>query len=128
MMIFVLNFSWQHTRTCDWEAFKGCEEFLEQVQRKGEKLGNRMVYERKQQMREKHLKQPPRCILCTIKRELNLFKLCNNETLDDLHCQHDTALAYWRKNCWQYTLAGGWDKYYFDLLRTTFESRNKLWA
>jgi hypothetical protein len=23
MMVFVLNFSWQHTRMCDWEAFKG---------------------------------------------------------------------------------------------------------
>jgi hypothetical protein len=23
---------------------------------------------------------------------------------------------------------GGWDKYYFDLLRITFESRHELWA
>jgi hypothetical protein len=84
MMIFVLNFSQKHT-TCDWEAFKGREEFLEQVQRKGEKLGNRKVYERKQQMRVKHLKQPLRWIPGTIKRELNLFKLCGNEMLNDLH-------------------------------------------
>jgi hypothetical protein len=94
MTIFVLNFSLQHTRMCDWESFKGREEFLERVQKKGDKLGKMMVYERKQQMREKHLKQPPRWILGTIKRELNLFKLNGNETLDDLHRQHDTALAY----------------------------------
>jgi hypothetical protein len=59
MMIFVLIFSRQHTRTCDWETFKGHEEFLEQIQRKGDKLDNMMVYKRKQQMREKHFKQPP---------------------------------------------------------------------
>jgi hypothetical protein len=102
MTIFVLNFSRQHTRTCDWEAFKGRGEFLEQVQRNGENLGNKMVYERKQQMREKHLKRPPHWILGIIKRELNLFKLCSNETLDNLHRQHDTAVAYWRKNRRQY--------------------------
>jgi hypothetical protein len=77
-------------------------------------------------MREKHLKQPPRWILGTIKRELNLFRLCSNETLDDLHCQHNMALAYWRKNYRQYPPEGVWDKYYFDLLRTTFESGHEL--
>jgi hypothetical protein len=87
-----------------------------------------MVYERKQQIREKHLKQPPRWILGTIKRELNLFKLCGNKMLDDLHHQHDTALAYWIKNHQQYPLEGVWDKYYFDLLHKTFESRHDLWA
>jgi hypothetical protein len=71
---------------------------------------------------------PPRWILGTIKRELNLFKLCGNETLDDFQRQHDTALAYWRKNCWQYPPEGVWDKYYSDLLRKTFESRYELWA
>jgi hypothetical protein len=45
-------------------------------------------------MCEKHLKQSPHWILGTIKRELNLFKLSGNETLDDLHRQHDTALVY----------------------------------
>jgi hypothetical protein len=94
MTIFVFKFSQQHTRTCDWETFKGREEFLEKVQRKEDKLDNMMVYERKQQMREKHLKQPPHWILGTIKREFNLFKICNNETLDDLHRRHDTTLAY----------------------------------
>jgi hypothetical protein len=34
-------------------------------------------------------------ILGTIKRELNLFELCDNETVDDLHDEHDKALAYW---------------------------------
>jgi hypothetical protein len=79
-------------------------------------------------MREKHLKQPPRWILGTTKRELNLFKLCGNETLDDLHHQHNTTLMYWRKNRWQYPSEGVWDKYYFELLRMTFESRHELWA
>jgi hypothetical protein len=87
-----------------------------------------MVYERKQQMREKHLKQPLHWILRTIKRELNLFKLCGNEMLNDLHHRHDTALAYWRKNRRQYPPEGVWDKYYFDLLCKTFESRHELWA
>jgi hypothetical protein len=41
---------------CDWETFKGHKEFLDQIQRKGDKLDNMMVYEKKQQMREKHLK------------------------------------------------------------------------
>jgi hypothetical protein len=127
MMIFVLIFSRQHTRTCDWEAFKGREEFLDLVQKKGEKLGNNMVYERKQQMREKYLKQPPRWILGIIKR-VDFFKLCGNETLDDLHRQHDTALVYWRWNHRQYPPEGVWDKYYFKLLRTTFESSHELWA
>jgi hypothetical protein len=45
-----------------------------------------MMYERKQQMREKHLKVPPRWILRTIKRELNLFE--HDGTLDDLHDEH----------------------------------------
>jgi hypothetical protein len=52
MMFFVLSFSRQRTRTCDWETFKGHEEFLEHVQRKGDKLGQMMMYERKQQMSE----------------------------------------------------------------------------
>jgi hypothetical protein len=51
-----------------------------------------------------------------------------NETLDDLRHQHDTTLAYWRKNCRQYPPEGIWDRYYFDLLRKTFESRHELWA
>jgi hypothetical protein len=63
MTIFLFDFSWQHTRRCDWETFEAREEFLEQVQRNGDKLGKMMVYERKQQMREKHLKQPLRWIL-----------------------------------------------------------------
>jgi hypothetical protein len=94
MTIFVLNLSQQHTRMCNWETFKGRDEFLERVRRKGDKLGNRMVYERMQHMREKHLKHLPHWILGTIKGELNLFKLSSNETLDDLHHQHDTALVY----------------------------------
>jgi hypothetical protein len=74
--------------------FEGHEEFLDQVQSTGDKLGKRMMYERKQQMHKKYLKVPPRWILGIIKRELNLFKLWNNETLDDFYRQHDMALAY----------------------------------
>jgi hypothetical protein len=36
--------------------FEGREKILDQVQRKGHKLGKRTMYERKQQMREKYLK------------------------------------------------------------------------
>jgi hypothetical protein len=35
-------------------------------------------------------------ILGSIKRELNLFE--HDETVDDLHDEHDKALAYWRQN------------------------------
>jgi hypothetical protein len=47
-------------------------------------------------MREKHLNVPPDWIFGTIKREMNLFE--HDETLDDLHDEHDKALAYWREN------------------------------
>jgi hypothetical protein len=57
-----------------------------------------------------------------------LFKLSIIETLDDLHHQHDMALAYWRKNHRQYPREVVWDKYYFDFLRKTFELRHELWA
>jgi hypothetical protein len=39
--------------------FEGHEEFLDEVHRKGDKCGKKMMYERKQQMREKHLKVRP---------------------------------------------------------------------
>jgi hypothetical protein len=118
----------QHTRRCDWEDFDGCEEFLDEVQRKGAKLGKRMIYEKKKEMREKYLKEPPGWILRTIKRELNFFVLCRNETVDDLHDQHDTTLAYWRQNYREYSSVRVWDTFYFDLLGKSFESRHALQA
>jgi hypothetical protein len=106
--------------------FEGHEEFLDQVQRKGDKLGKRIMYERKQQMCQKHLKVPPSWILGTINRELNLCE--HDGTLDNLHNDHDKALAYWRQNCRQYPLEGVWDKYYYDLLHKCFKLRHKLRA
>jgi hypothetical protein len=106
--------------------FEGHEEFLDQVQRKGDKLGKRIMYERKQQMCQKHLKVPPSWILGTINRELNLCE--HDGTLDNLHDDHDKALAYWRQNCRQYPLEGVWDKYYYDLLHKCFKLRHKLRA
>jgi hypothetical protein len=47
-------------------------------------------------MCEKYLKEPSGWILGTIKRELNLFELKRNVTLEELHDHHDTALTYWR--------------------------------
>jgi hypothetical protein len=38
------------------------------------------------------------------------------------------TLVYWRKNRRQYPPERVWDKYYFDLLRKTFESRHELRA
>jgi hypothetical protein len=108
--------------------FEGREEFLDQVQRKQDKLGKRMMYERKQQMREKYLKVPPSWILGTVKRELNLFDLRGNGTVDDLYDEHDKALTYWRQNHRQYPPERVWDKYYFDLLHKFFESRHELRA
>jgi hypothetical protein len=89
MIVCIEPFYRQHKRRCDWEMFEGFEEFLDQVRRKGDKLGKRIMYKRKQQMREKHLKVPLRWILGTIKTELKLFE--HDGTLDDLH---DEALAY----------------------------------
>jgi hypothetical protein len=91
MMVSIESFYRQHTRRCDWEMFKCREEFFDQVSRKGDKLGKRMMYERKQHMRERHLNVPPGWIIGTIKRELNLFE--HDGTLDDLH---DKTLTYWR--------------------------------
>jgi hypothetical protein len=61
-------------------------------------LDKRMVYEKKKEMRENILMEPPGWILGTLKRELNLFELCGNETVDDFHDQHDKAPVYWRQN------------------------------
>jgi hypothetical protein len=83
----------QHTRWSDWETFKGQEEFLDEVQRKEDRLDKRMVYKKKE-MREKYFKEPLGWILGTIKSELNLFNLSCNETLEDLQDHHDTALEY----------------------------------
>jgi hypothetical protein len=53
-----------------------------------------MVYENKKEMCKLYLKETPGWILGTIKRELNLFDLSGNETLEDLQDRHDTALTY----------------------------------
>jgi hypothetical protein len=84
----------QHTRCCDWEDFDDHEELLDEVRRKRAKLGKRMIYKKKKEMREKYLKESLDWILGTIKRELNLIELSGNETTDDLHDQRDIALAY----------------------------------
>jgi hypothetical protein len=77
-------------------------------------------------MCEKHLKVSPSWILGTIKREFNLFE--HDETLDDLHDEHDKALMYWRQNHQQYPPNRVWDKYYYDLLFKYFKSRHELQA
>jgi hypothetical protein len=92
-MISIESFYCQHTIRCDWETFEGREKFLEQVQRKGDKLRKRMMYKRKQEMRKKYLKVPPGWILGTIKRELNAS---GGDTSEDWQDHHETALAYWR--------------------------------
>jgi hypothetical protein len=123
-MIFIESFNWQHTRKCDWETFKGHEEFLEQVQRKDDKLGKMMMYERKQEKREKYLNVPPGWILETIKRELNASA---SDMSEDRHDHHEMSLAYWRQNHRQYPPARLWDIFYYDLLFKSFESRYQLW-
>jgi hypothetical protein len=77
-------------------------------------------------MCEKHLKVPPHWILETIKQELNLFQ--HDGTLDDVHDEHDKTLAYWRQNHGEYPPERLWDKYYFELLPQSFNSRHELWA
>jgi hypothetical protein len=72
--------------------FEGHEEFLDEIYRKGDKPGRRMMFERKQQVSEKHLRVPPCWILGTIKRELNLCEHIG--TLDNLHDELNKALMY----------------------------------
>jgi hypothetical protein len=108
--------------------FECHKEFLDHVRRKGDKLDKRMMYKRKQQMREKYLMVPPRWIFGTIKRGLHLFELCGNGTMDDLHDEHDKALAHWRQNHRQYLPEWVCDKYYFNLIHKSFESRHELQA
>jgi hypothetical protein len=117
----------QHTKHCDWEDFDGHEEFLDEFRMKGAKLGKKMVFEKKK-IREKYLNEPPGWILGTIKRELNLLELCSNKTVGDLHDQHDTTLTYWRQNHREYPSVRVWDRFYFDLLCKSFESRHELQA
>jgi hypothetical protein len=71
--------------------FEGHEEFFEQVQRKGDKLGKMMMYKRKQEMHEKYLNVPLGWILGTIKRELNAS---GGDTSEDRQDRHEMALAY----------------------------------
>jgi hypothetical protein len=82
-----------------------------------------MMYERKQEMREKYLKVPPCWIIGTIKRELNAS---GGNTSEDRHDHHEMVLAYWRQNRGQYPPARLWDIFYYDLLFKSFESRYEL--
>jgi hypothetical protein len=82
-----------------------------------------MMYERKQEMREKYLKVPPCWILGTIKRELNAS---GGDTSEDRQDRHEMVLAYWRQNRRQYPPARLWDIFYYDLLFMSFESRYEL--
>jgi hypothetical protein len=61
------------------------------------KLGKRMMYEKKKEMRKKYLKMPPSWILGTIKRELNLYA-SSCDMLKDLQDCTEMTLAYWRQN------------------------------
>jgi hypothetical protein len=79
-------------------------------------------------MREKYLKKPLSWIIGTIKRELNLSDLTGNPSFDELHDHHDTVLAYWRQNHRQYSPERVWNKFHFDLLYQSFESRHELQA
>ena len=108
--------------------FEGREDFLDKVRRVGAKLGKRMVYEKKKEMREKYLKEPPGWIIGTIKRELNLSDITGNPSVEELHDRHDTALTYWRQNRRQYPPERVWDKFHFDLQYKSFESRHELRA
>jgi hypothetical protein len=87
-----------------------------------------MIYEKKNEMCEKYLKEPSGWILETIKRELNISEFKGDEGLEELNDRHDMALAYWRHNCGQYPPERVWDRFHFDLLYKSFESRHELQA
>jgi hypothetical protein len=82
-----------------------------------------MMYERKQEIREKYLEVPLGWILGTIKRELNVS---DGDTSEDRQDHHETTLAYWRQNRRQYPHVRLWDIFYYDLLLKSFESRYEL--
>jgi hypothetical protein len=75
--------------------------FFDEDRRKGAKLSKRMVYEKKKEIWEKHLKMLPGWIVGTICRELNLYA-SDGDTTEDSQDHHETALAYWRQNRQQY--------------------------
>jgi hypothetical protein len=52
-----------------------------------------MIYDKKKEMRGKHLKMALTWILGTIKRELNLFE-SDGGTLEGMQDHHEMALAY----------------------------------
>jgi hypothetical protein len=56
-------------------------------------LAKEWFMKRRKKYVKKYLKEPPTWIFGTIKRELNLFELLNNETLEDLQEHHEIALA-----------------------------------
>jgi hypothetical protein len=85
-----------------------------------------MIYEKNKEMHEKYLKEPPGWILGTIKRELNISEFKGDEGLEELNDHHNTTLAYWRQNRGQYPPEWGWDRFHFDLLYMSFESRHEL--
>jgi hypothetical protein len=73
------------------------------------------------------LKESPGWILGTIKRELNLWEVLGNETLEDLQDYHETALTYWRQNRWQYPPERVWKKIIL-ICYICLESRHELHA
>jgi hypothetical protein len=75
---------------------------------------------------KKYLNVPPDWIFGTIKTEMKLLE--HDGTLDDLHDEHDKALAYWRQNHRQYPPGRVWDKYYFNLISKSFKSRHEIRA
>jgi hypothetical protein len=52
-----------------------------------------MVYKKKKEMREKHMKMPLGWIIGTICQELNLYA-SSGDTTEDLQDRHEMALAY----------------------------------
>jgi hypothetical protein len=86
-----------------------------------------MVYEKKNEMRGKYLKEPSGWIFGTIKRELNLYA-SGGDKLEDLQDRHEMTLTYWRQNYRQYPPERLWNTFYYDLLHKSFESRHELRA
>jgi hypothetical protein len=82
-----------------------------------------MVYEKKSEMQEKHLKVPPGWILGTIKQEL---EASGGDMSGDCQGHQEIAPAYWRQNCRQYPPTWFWDILYYDLLKKSFDSRYDL--
>jgi len=93
------------------------------VNKRGSAEGQKMIRQKKREIREKYLKMPPNWITGTIRRELNL-----PFTNDTWHESAETALQYWRQNRKKFPPPCVWEVLRRDLDYKSFGTRKELWS